>query len=1728
MASPYSTGGGGTHFEAKVAAYFLAGVLAEAPVRALPGIYATSVATQRSAFGEPLDDIVIYGVTAEGDSTKLSIQVKSTLSFTENDTEWVSSLEQAWDTFQCAEFDGNLHRFGVAIGTYHAKTDKYYQSVITWAKHSATSSDFFKRISEKDFSHRSQREFVEAIKVIVSAHAKSSPTNDDLWEFIKVLRILHFDFHNEDATRDGEIATQLIRSTMPVDSRGAALQIWDRLVVCAGEAATAGGSIDRASLQARILEAGLPVAPSSNFRVDISKLDRESHRGLQSVKPDLQGLRLKRSASYEKIQDAIFEGRFIQIIGEPGSGKSALLRQLAEEAAVSSPILFLKDLRIQPRGWAAHATTIGVSEDLVELLQEFAFAGAPLLFIDGLDKISDPTVQLTINDVLQTIVSNDALEDWKVVATVREQNLEHIATWIDPDSLNLLTLKSVTVPPLDAEEMSVVANRFPRLTPLLNEARHADKILQRPFFLDAILRLSPDTSTLPASEAELLRLWWSLGGTESQSFSSAQEQRNALLNLAGELISNLGDAIAIRNASPTAINQLREAGVLRDVRLGHSVTFTHDIYEEWSLAQWLVGQLPDVRSALMDAGEPDELVRPLQLVGSDLLEFEADQIEWRLLFESVDDTTVRPVWQRSLLTSCLRSTRSAEILPKLATYLSEDDHSVFRKLINALQTLEVVPDARFMDAKTFPDIEPEERAKYSQIYALPKGYIWIRFLNWLMQDDAAPAPELIGELVPAFSTWQSAFGGYQIKQSRWIGELSYRWLLEFEDAYYTDSWANKRKPFGVDFPGKRERDLAKEIRSLFLSSSGDVPTLVKKYLSAKGDHPRHHIFRDDIMASSNTVARFLPAELVDYVMKTHFKHPRDDKSGFRSGGFESRDLGLNARNFYPSSPMQAPFAVLLRDHPEEGLRLVHEVCNFSIEVWRWLHETGHRKQKLTPIPVEIDFPWGTQAFWGDGAIYTWFRGAHGNDAVSSALMALESWAFLQIEAGSKVADVIERTVRGNNSVAALGLGVSIATAHIKEGIEPLLPFIKCAQIWHWDIARAVSDQMGSHANEIADWSRNRHLMQPVRDLNQKAHRRTSIRDYVPYFVFSGDEKLKEDYSLAVRSFANDLPYEFEEEKADQLYSDELTRTFQRYSEQGDPKYWHQEKTDDGQIKLWNSPPSENDPEATRAQEDFALLNRYLRISLWAQKLVDGDAPSEEISPSDAIAAGREFDCPKLFQNESDDFNESIRRGAVAGAAYAFVMLADDEEWNAANASWTAETLRRTAQYQDTSSFTFRESVLPMHPLIFAAHGITHLLSRNYEPNRTRREVFELALHPLAAVSGAVVKTSRDMVQSNPTFGWELFVLMLNSCICNEVDGRSSYSLKKSDEEKEFHSKLIENAERALNSGGRNTLPDLPSPWVKIEDGTSSDGSDDYQRNPTRFLSSLAEKTILEYDFSSLLGRPENRAELLNFLNQLVTVTFDDIVPPFANSRRGYGGNIPFEWIHRVFTWLGKIAGSLTPDEVDQVVLQPIAATDQESGLMAMSHFVRGFAAHNILPPADPAKDAIEIWQRIAHWVLNCPTGSVTDYLEDDLRSCASALLFCFHGDFQPLVCFAEKDWSHLTDFTDIFDQVARKFGTNETMCFVVTKFLQKGGIEFSPTPAVEWLDQIARTNRANQVFWSKNGEEFVSTLKLIYAEKDALLTEEHRANITFIIDVLVDNGVRGAGFLQQEQHRPAN
>ena len=97
----------------------------------------------------------------------------------------------------------------------------------------------------------------------------------------------------------------------------------------------------------------------------------------------------------------------------------------------------------------------------------------------------------------------------------------------------------------------------------------------------------------------------------------------------------------------------------------------------------------------------------------------------------------------------------------------------------------------------------------------------------------------------------------------------------------------------------------------------------------------------------------------------------------------------------------------------------------TVTAWRQLRKFD-RLGFRTPVLWCWKFPWGKEEYWGDRRVYLWFRGAFASTVIQSWLMALEDWAFAQIEAGANLDETIQSVISHNPCVAVLGIAVTLA------------------------------------------------------------------------------------------------------------------------------------------------------------------------------------------------------------------------------------------------------------------------------------------------------------------------------------------------------------------------------------------------------------------------------------------------------------------------------------------------------------------------------------------------------------------------------------------------------------------------------------------------------------------------------------------------------------------------------
>ena len=162
----YVTGGGGTHLESRITSYYLTALIAEAGARGVLG-QVVSVKTQQSEIDAPLDDLVIDGALTDGTTTRLDVQITTTLSFTESDEKWKDIVPRAWRTYRQEGFDVGTRRVGIAVSQTTTKLERSIQPLLARARHAADAKQYRQRLAAKNGANSDQREFQRVLDIVV-------------------------------------------------------------------------------------------------------------------------------------------------------------------------------------------------------------------------------------------------------------------------------------------------------------------------------------------------------------------------------------------------------------------------------------------------------------------------------------------------------------------------------------------------------------------------------------------------------------------------------------------------------------------------------------------------------------------------------------------------------------------------------------------------------------------------------------------------------------------------------------------------------------------------------------------------------------------------------------------------------------------------------------------------------------------------------------------------------------------------------------------------------------------------------------------------------------------------------------------------------------------------------------------------------------------------------------------------------------------------------------------------------------------------------------------------------------------------------------------------------------------------------------------------------------------------------------------------------------------------
>lgn len=303
---------------------------------------------------------------------------------------------------------------------------------------------------------------------------------------------------------------------------------------------------------------------------------------------------LARSAQLDAVRETRDHGRYVEIRGGPGVGKSGVLGMLVDQVLAEGRAIVLAPERTIPGGWLAFKSALQIEGGPDAFLSDLASDGGAVMFVDSLDFFDDLSKRATVKDLVRAAASISAFH---VVVTARTDFDKDEPNWLPSDVLAKLGPgRPVVIDELEADEIEELRTAAPTLCALLADHHPARAVVRNLFRLSRLLEVQGSTDQL-RSEVDLLERWWT---TADGPNTYRRERARLLADLADAILAG-GDHLETRSTS-SAVDALIASGTLRELGLDRLV-FRHDVLREWSVAARLhdapdkIDQLPLTRAA---------------------------------------------------------------------------------------------------------------------------------------------------------------------------------------------------------------------------------------------------------------------------------------------------------------------------------------------------------------------------------------------------------------------------------------------------------------------------------------------------------------------------------------------------------------------------------------------------------------------------------------------------------------------------------------------------------------------------------------------------------------------------------------------------------------------------------------------------------------------------------------------------------------------------------------------------------------------------------------------------------------------------------------------------------------------------------------------------------------------------------------------------------------------------
>jgi hypothetical protein len=1309
VASPFSTGGGGSTFEFKVDAGLLATLLVRAHVPGFEGAVAHELHLQTQNQGYQTDDSMLVAVDSKGETHRQLWSVKHEVKYTESDPVFREVLKDAWADFSasdrfCVEADA------IVLATSPvAATHKSLIALLEFARASASVTDFESALGSKGFVSQKSKGYLDLITELSKELTERDLSVEEIWRFLTRFHILGFDF-DQTASQDEARFKTMLGVSLQAGVGMTGEELWNKLFKWAAERNPRGGSFTRSALPNNWRTQTTAITSQFESGV-IHRLAEHSSLLLKRVKCTLgPKFELPRQEILDELSASFVEQPLTLVSGAAGVGKSATALRALRRILNGAPLFVFQAAEFARDHLDQALAEMRITEPVSRISSLFALHPRKFILLESVERLLESTEREAFFMLLSKLCED---QSWRIVLTCRQHAVALFQdAFLAPLNQGCMT---INVPPLELKELDWVLEQMPALKRIAANDRTRE-LLRNPWFLDKAC--SVDWNNEPAAEPldqRRLRgiLWKQVVVRESDRKDGIHLHRDLVFqNIAVRRARSMKSFVPIVLGEEAAVHAMVADEILVQDSATQFVAPSHDVIEDWALVRWVsllfTSSGHDVQRFFSELGHELAIRRCYRQWLQEVLAC-GELASVRPFIESVlESASVPTYWKEETVVSLLSSNDGPQFIDQWEAKLLANDKLQLKTVMHLLRVACKRPNPLW-------DLPEMVMGRvFGDSHLVPEGVSWgaiIRLIHRnIIKFTESDLPLLMGLL----EDWKSGVN----------------WRQPLPDAAREAALIALHfwKSLTDDYQWREELEI---LAGILLAAPSSIPNELEALMADEPQETSRRDFRNEILKKKllasiecGATCKSHPAAVSAFAEREwHIDRPLPERLGYALGGRSDMeaDFGLPIAfelKLFPASAYQGPFWSLLQNHPRTGLDLILKLSNVATE--RFVSNGLDEKYGQGPIEIEVPIDDAVVCRqWVNPRLWLQYCGAMpGSDVLQSALMALEKWLLTLGNSGHDLRHITKELLQRSNNAAITAVVASVAIAHPERVGETALALLRVPLFYDLDLQRQVHEPRTALPG---DWGLNAtdKLYHNERaESGKSAHRRETL-ETLACKLQTGT--LREKVWRLIDDFKGELPVPEEQTDEDKLWRLKLHRMDLRNFER-------KEVSSDGRpIYAAKAPEADVAKVIESSAPKLQAVGEATSIVVWGMAVFENREP-DKFDPKrwrEMLEMGRRIELKQRSQSDEEVLPYEGGPGYVAA-----VCVRDHwKELSLEERNWCREyLLSKAEEHKDTSNEFFRLQRFSMSSQVAAARVLPLLLDDADERQTVRvREAIAAAI-----------------------------------------------------------------------------------------------------------------------------------------------------------------------------------------------------------------------------------------------------------------------------------------------------------------------------------------------------------------------------------------------------------------